>query len=117
MPVGLPKPPRNSVAIIQFEIFFFVGSGKPRGEAPCSKEVEQQYSDNLVETFENVGAAAREGGAFKLRELQHKGGLIPGIFSTSWIACASKKAWQSPGADPRGKVLKAQGHVQSIDLA
>ena len=71
MPVGLPKPLRNSVAIIQFKMKMFVGSGKPRGEPSCGKEVEQQDSDNLVEAFENVGAAARKGGAFEFRKLQH----------------------------------------------
>ena len=71
MPVGLPKPPRNSVAIIQFEIKNFIGSGKPRGEPSCGKEVEHKDSNNLVEAFEDVGAAAREGGAFEFRKLQH----------------------------------------------
>ena len=73
MPVGFPKPPSNSVAIVQVEIEVFASSGKPRGETSCGKEVEQQDSNNLIEAFENVGAAARKGGAFefRFRELQH----------------------------------------------
>ena len=39
MPMHLPKPPCNSVAMVKFDMFF-VGSGKPRGEASCGKEVE-----------------------------------------------------------------------------
>ena len=70
-PPPLPQPHRNSGAIIQYKMHFFVGSGQPRGEPSCGKEVEQQDSDNLVEAFEDVGAAAREGGAFEFRKLQH----------------------------------------------
>ena len=56
--MDLPKPPRNSVAIVQFKVEVFVSSGKPRGEASCGEEVEQQDPDNLIEAFKNVRAAA-----------------------------------------------------------
>ena len=54
---------------MQFKVEVFVSSGKPRGEASCGEEVEQQDPDNLIEAFKDVRAAASKAGAFKLREL------------------------------------------------
>ena len=105
--VWFPEASSNSVEVEAGGVEVGVGVERTSGETSELKETNEQPELNLVEAFENVGAAAADLLALKFGVLELEIDDVPRIFSTQRRSRPSKEGIGLPGLDPRSSTPHA----------